>query len=114
MKISNYQETSEERVSGPEAKDVFIRVLIGPADGADKFHMRRFRVLPGGHTPHHSHDWEHEVYVLAGQGELITPDGPRPFAAGDVIFVDPNARHQFRNPGPAELEILCLIPAVSP
>jgi quercetin dioxygenase-like cupin family protein len=114
MKAANYQTVKEEKVADPAAKDCFIRVLIGPADGAGKFHMRRFRVLPGGYTPLHTHDWEHEVFILAGAGELATADGPRPFAAGHVIFVAPQELHQFKNTGPADLEFLCLIPATGP
>lgn len=112
MKIANFSQVEENEVSDPEAEKVFIRVLIGPDDGAENFHMRRFRVLPGGHTPHHVHDWEHEVFILAGRGELQTPDGPRSFEAGDVVFVDPGVKHQFTNSGEIDLEFLCLIPAV--
>ncbi len=112
MKVAAYAEIAEERVLDPEAKDVFIRVLIGPGDGAKVFHMRRFRVLPGGHTPHHAHDWEHEVFIISGEGKLETPDGPRPFKTGDVIFVDPGIKHQFKNTGASELEFFCLIPAL--
>jgi len=112
VKIANFSQVEENEVSDPEAEKVFIRVLIGPDDGAENFHMRRFRVLPGGHTPHHVHGWEHEVFILAGRGELQTPDGPRGFEAGDVVFVDPGVKHQFTNSGESDLEFLCLIPAV--
>jgi len=112
MKAIEFSKIPEEKVEDPEARDVHIRVLIGPDDGADKFHMRRFRVLPGGHTPHHTHDWEHEVYILSGKGELETPEGPRPFETGSVVFVPAGIKHQFKNTGDDELEFLCLIPAV--
>ena len=112
MKVESSLNVKETQVDDPLAKDVFIRVLIGPQDGADKFHMRRFRVLPGGWTPHHKHDWEHEIYILAGTGELVTDEGNQPFAAGSVIFVPGNDMHQFKNTGSSELEFLCLIPAV--
>ncbi len=114
MKLVPSLQVTEEIVNDPLAKDVKIRVLIGPDDGADNFHMRRFRVAPGGYTPHHDHDWEHEVYVLAGEGELMTPDGPRPFTAGDAIFVDAGIKHQFVNTARSDLEFLCLIPAIDP
>jgi len=113
MKVAPCSEIKEERVGDPEAKDVFIRVLIGAEDGAHNFHMRRFRVLPGGHTPLHAHDWEHEVYILEGEGRMETPGGPRAFRAGDAIFVDPGLKHQFKNTGEEELVFLCLIPAIA-
>lgn len=110
MKNMPSLDVAEKPVDDPESRGCHIRVLIGPGDGADKFHMRRFRVEPGGYTPHHAHPWEHEVFILAGAGELMTPGGPKPFEAGHVIFVEPEFKHQFRNTGGGELEFLCLIP----
>lgn len=92
------------------AKGVQMRMLIGPEQGATHFHMRRFDVAPGGHTPHHHHEWEHEVYVLAGQGVAVCPDGEKPLAAGDCVFVPPAREHQFRNTGDQTLTFLCLVP----
>ncbi len=114
MKLESFENVEEQKVEDSEAKDVFIRVLIGPDDGADKFHMRRFRVLPGGFTPFHAHEWEHEVYILEGSGELTLNEGPRPFGAGDAVFVPAGLKHQFKNTGLGELAFLCLIPAVNP
>ena len=114
MKVVHYENVTENKVDDPEARDVYIRVLIGPDDGADNFHMRRFRVSAGGYTPHHAHDWEHEVYILAGEGEVMTPDGSKAVKAGDVVFMPANVKHQFRNAGSADFEFLCLIPAVAP
>lgn len=114
MKISPAQKITEKKVEDPEAKDVFIRMLIGPDDGADKFHMRLFRVLPGGHTPRHLHDWEHENYIISGQGRVMTPDGPRPVGPGDVVFIEAGIKHQYQNAGDEDFVFLCLIPAVNP
>jgi quercetin dioxygenase-like cupin family protein len=114
MKAGPYHRVPEKKVDDPEAKDVFIRVVIGPEDGAKNFHMRYFRVRPGGHTPHHAHPWEHENYVLAGRGEVVTPDGPKAVGPGDVVFIEAGMKHQYRNAGEADFEFLCLIPAVNP
>jgi quercetin dioxygenase-like cupin family protein len=87
-----------------------VRWLIGEGDKAPNFAMREFEVAPGGHTPKHFHDYEHEVYVLAGKGAVIDGDKERPLAAGDVVFVAPNDVHQFRNTGTEMMRFLCLIP----
>jgi quercetin dioxygenase-like cupin family protein len=105
-----FDSVPEQPVSDGGVKGVFIRVLVGPDHGAPHFVMRRFRVAPGGHTPHHAHPWEHEVFVLNGTGEIAAPDGPRPLAAGDAVFVPGDEQHQFRNTGPDDLEFLCVIP----
>ncbi len=109
-KIVPFQQVSEQAVTEDGVRGVFIRVLIGLDDGAPNFVMRRFRVQPGGYTPHHSHQWEHEVFVLAGQGEIETPEGPRPLGPGDAVFAPGGMVHQFRNTGEDDFEFLCVIP----
>ncbi len=93
------------------AVGVKMRMLIGPEDNAKNFHMRQFEVAPGGHTPHHAHDFEHEVLVLDGVGTVKSADGDRPCQPGDVLYVPPNEKHQFVNDGPKKLAFICLIPA---
>jgi quercetin dioxygenase-like cupin family protein len=72
--------------------------------------MREFEVAPGGHTPRHFHDYEHEIYVISGNGVVMEGDNERPLAAGDVVLVSPNDVHQFRNTGSEPMKFLCLIP----
>jgi len=57
------------------AKGVAGRVIIGQADGASNFCMRRFDLAPGGHTPRHAHVWEHEIFFHAGEGEVLPDRG---------------------------------------
>jgi len=110
MKHMAFGEVAAQEMKGEGVKDVTMRVLVGPADGAPTFAMRRFSVKPGGHTPLHTHAWEHEVYVLAGTGEAYTDAGPRPMKPGDFLFIPGEEKHQFKNTGSQELEFLCLIP----
>jgi quercetin dioxygenase-like cupin family protein len=110
MKIKRADDVPAEPVEMEGAEGVQIRWLIHEPDGAPTFYMRRFSVAPGGHTPRHRHAWEHEVYVLAGRGVVVTPGGEAPVAAGDCIYVAPEDDHQFRNAGGEELTFLCLIP----
>lgn len=56
------------------AEGVKIRVIISKEDGAPNCVMRRFTIEPGGHTPYHTHNWEHEIYVLSGEGEARQGD----------------------------------------
>ncbi|HNT35606.1 MAG TPA: cupin domain-containing protein [bacterium] len=74
--------------------------------------MRLFEVQPGGHTPHHEHEWEHEVYILQGSGAIVSDEGEMEFKAGDAIWVSPKERHQFKNTGAENLRFLCLIPTM--
>ncbi|MCA9291710.1 MAG: cupin domain-containing protein [Phycisphaerales bacterium] len=91
-------------------KDVTMRMMVGRADGAPNFSMRHFTVAPGGHTPRHQHDYEHEIYVVSGHARVEHDGTFHELAAGDVLFVEPNALHQFVNTGPDAFTFLCLVP----
>lgn len=105
---------SEEMAATPVAmegvKGVSMRLMVGRADGAPTFSMRHFTVEPGGHTPHHAHNYEHEVYVVAGHGVAECAGETRDVRAGDVLFVPPNAVHQFRAAADEPLQFLCFVP----
>jgi quercetin dioxygenase-like cupin family protein len=91
-------------------KDVDMRIMVGRADGAPNFALRHFRVAPGGHTPRHSHDYEHEVVVVGGRGTAEYEGGQYELGEGDVLLIEPNRVHQFRADRGAELRFLCLVP----
>lgn len=108
IKKSNQVPSAEVTMEG--AADCRVRWLIGEVDQAPNFAMREFEVAPGGHTPKHFHDYEHEIYVLSGRGVLVDGNQDRPLAAGDVVLIAPGDVHQFRNSGDEPLKFLCLIP----
>ena len=112
MKIRHFEDIPETTVTMAGAERAKMRLLISEQDGADNFAMRMFTVEPGGHTPFHFHNYEHEVFVLAGSGVLKGADGEQPFRAGDAIFITANEKHQFVNSGEQPLQFLCLIPAL--
>ena len=62
----------------PGAQGCSIRWLVGEAEGAPNFAMRQFEVAVGGHTPKHSHPYEHEVFVLEGRGVVLEGDIEHP------------------------------------
>lgn len=110
MKVNHYQEVTQQAVEMEGSKGCQVRWLLGERDGAPNFAMRQFEVAPGGFTPRHSHPYEHEVFVLEGEGEVFEGNEPHPLRMGDVVFVKPDEIHQFRNTGSAPLKFLCLIP----
>jgi len=92
-----------------DAKGVEMRPLITAREGAPHFAMRVFKLAPGGHTPYHSHAWEHEVYILEGTGVVRGAHGERTLRAGDSVFLAPNDEHQFRAGGTG-LQFICCVP----
>jgi len=114
MKIIHYDQAELEPVNVEGAEETKIRWLIAQKDGAPNFALRMFEVGPGGHTPYHEHSWEHEVFVVSGEGALQTERGDLPFAEHDVIYVDPGLRHAFKNTGRDTLKFLCIVPHEQP
>lgn len=110
MKVINYKDVPTETIE-EGARDVQIRWIITEEMGAKNFVMRHFEILPDGHTPLHTHDWEHEVFILNGDGIIVGNNIEKPFGKGDAIFVHANELHQFRNSGDKPLSLLCLIPS---
>jgi len=86
------------------------RVLIGPDQGAPNFVVRRFTVSAGGHSPYHTHPWEHAVYILAGKGEVRFAGGTTTVEPGDYVSVPAMDEHQFVNAGDEPFEFLCVVP----
>jgi quercetin dioxygenase-like cupin family protein len=111
MKVESIEAHEQTDVQMDGADRVKMRMLVGQADGADNFHMRHFEIAPGGHSPHHSHDYEHEVLILTGSGVVRSEEGDRSCKTGDVVFVPPDHKHQFVNNGSEPLTFICLIPA---
>ena len=111
MIIGPIDEHEQHDVQMDGATEVKMRMLIGPDESAPNFHMRHFEVAPGGCTPHHNHDYEHEIVVLKGGGLARSEQGDRLFKAGDIIFVPANEKHQFINNGDGPLHLICLVPA---
>ena len=110
MKVNHFEEVEQKQVDIPGAEGCQVRWLIGKNDGAENFSMRQFEIGVGGYTPKHSHPYEHEVFVLEGQGEVFEGDVAHQLKSGDVILVKPDEVHQFRNTGNTTMKFLCLIP----
>ncbi len=114
MKVISSANIAFQPVTTEGACGAFIKELITDRDGAPTFAMRLFEIAPGGNTPLHRHPWEHEVFVLSGQGELRGQNESHPFSEGDAVFVPPDALHTFVNTGEQPLRLLCMIPVQQP
>lgn len=111
MILKNTSAFPAQPVTMQGAQNVEMQLLCGPADGCPNFAMRRFIVAPGGCTPRHQHDYEHEILVLAGVGTVFGNGKEQALKTGDAIYVPANELHQFRNTGTEALEFICMVPA---
>ncbi len=110
MIIKHYTDIPPKPVAMEGAEGVIIREIITAREGAPTFAMRVFEVEPGGHTPLHEHDYEHEIFILEGQGEVTEGQRVYDLNPGSTLLIRSGTPHQFRNPGDSLLRFICLIP----
>jgi quercetin dioxygenase-like cupin family protein len=111
MKVVHYTDIEAEEADEGAFK-VKVRWVISKEMGAPNFAMRVFEIETGGYSPLHSHSWEHEVFILEGEGVAVGQDGEKKFRPGDAVFVAPNEKHQFRNTGKKLVRFICVVPHV--
>lgn len=109
MLIRNINTTPNKPVEMAGVKGVNMAVMVGREHGAPNFALRCFTVDPQGHSPKHSHDYEHEVYVVEGNGTVLLEGQLNPIKTGDVIYVPADQEHQFQA-GDKGMKFLCLVP----
>jgi quercetin dioxygenase-like cupin family protein len=101
----------QEVTSLKGASGVSKRTLLGKDESAPNFYLRRFRIDAGGNTPRHSHPWEHEIYVLSGEGEVMVSGERSALSEGLSVLIPSGEEHQIKA-GAKPLEFICVIPAV--
>lgn len=110
MEYGHFEDVPQEKVEG--SKDALIQWLIKKEDGAPNFALRRIVLKEGGCSPHHSHNYEHEIYVLSGKGKAFIEEKEYALKEGSFILIKPNLKHQIKNTGKEEFIFLCIIPII--
>lgn len=108
MKAFPYTDVPSQAVEG--CPGVTIRWVIGQNVAAPNFCMRVIAVQPGASTEYHEHPWEHEVFVLEGEGIVRDANGETPIGPGSCVYVKPGEIHCFTNNGSTTLRFICVIP----
>lgn len=108
MKIQNYRD-----VKGIEAAPgAVMHIVAGVEEGAPTYVMRVFEVQPGASTPNHNHPWEHELFVVSGEGTMISGEEKHLLRQGDAVMVLPDEPHCFANSGDTLMTMICTVPLV--
>lgn len=94
----------------PGAERVLKQVPVSKADGSPNYSFRVFTIEPGGHTPLHTHPFEHVNYIIEGAGEVVQKDGVQPVKQGNFVLILPNELHQYRNPSEKPFVMICAVP----
>ena len=86
-----------------------MQVLLGEAEGAPNFAMRRFRMGPGGGMPLHTNAVEHEQYVLRGRARVTVGNEVHEVREATVLLIPAGIPHSYEVLE-APFEFLCLVP----
>ena len=111
MHITSLARAEKMKMDMEGARDVRKQLVISREDGTPTFSFRVFTIEPGGHTPHHSHPFEHLNYVIEGRGTALCNDIEHEIKQGDFAMVLPGEIHQYRNTSTSKpLVIICAVP----
>jgi len=112
MKHTHFTKVPAEDMSAGGAQGVRLRLLIGADDGAPNFAMRLISFAAGGRSPHHSHPYEHETFIVSGSGSVEIDGETISLEQGDAVYVPADAVHHFE--AREGMEMICVIPNVEP
>ncbi len=112
MNITKLEKIAKTKMTMEGAKDVWKQVPVSKADGTPNFSLRVFTIMPDGHTPYHTHHFEHLNYVIDGEGAVVMESGEeRPVKKGDFILVLPDEKHQYKNKSASDpMIMICGVP----
>src|SRR5512136_231521 len=109
MITGHYSDVREDAPPMPAAQST-IRWLIAKKDGAPNFAMRVIEIKRKGEKiPLHRHDYEHEIFIIEGKGNVLSPEGTKPVAYGDFAYVPATEEHGFENTGDVPFRFICVI-----
>lgn len=100
MNIINYKDVEPD---GPR------RWLIkGPS-----FDMLIVELEPSRGPPHspHFHPWEHETFIMEGNGAVWNGEEKKFFKEGDALFIPAGEPHTIINTGERKIRFITCIPA---
>ena len=85
-----------------------LRWLITHKDGAPTFSMRLITVKKGKETPAHSHDYEHEIYLISGKLEVTIGEGKHVAERDHFVYIPSNIFHQMK--AMDDSKFICVVP----
>ena len=106
MKIVSYKDLEDQEVKGSSR----LKIKWLNTEGSSNFAVRHCEIGSGGYSPHHSHAWEHEIFVLEGNGVVLGDKETKSIKTGDSVSISVKEIHQIKNNSKKPLRILCIIP----
>ena len=91
------------------SKVTYYPIFTARNDDAINFSMRLFEIGSGGFSSKHKHSYEHEVYVIEGDGFLFMEGEKFAIEKDDCIYIEPYEYHQLEA-GEKGISFVCLVP----
>ncbi len=110
MPVIKYNEIDRTDVNIEGVKSITKARVITDEHGWDGHCLRVFVIGKDGFTPEHSHDWEHVIHVIKGNGEVTIDGTKHDLSERDFVYVPPNSIHQFKNRNDMDFEFICIVP----
>jgi len=110
MYLGHIDDVKKEKVKMEGTSGTYIQWLISKRQGAENYAMRLFTLEPGGKIAKHQHPWEHEIYVLQGEGKIGAGEEEVVAKAGNFLYIEPDVPHWYENTGTGDMKFLCIIP----
>ncbi|MBI4776827.1 MAG: cupin domain-containing protein [Deltaproteobacteria bacterium] len=112
MNVTNLKHLEKLEMTLEGAKNVAKQVPISKDHGSPNFSLRVFTISPNGHTPFHSHPFEHLNYIIEGEGVIVSESGEeRPVGKGDFALILPDEKHRYKNTSPTNAFVMiCAVP----
>ena len=111
MHLISLKKAKKIKLDMKDASGVYKQIPISKADGTPAYSFRVFTIEPGGHTPHHTHPFEHLNYIIEGRGVVLGQDGEHEIKEGDFAMILAGETHQYRNTSiDKPLVMICAVP----
>ena len=93
------------------APEIEKRTVFGP-DGRfwKDYVMRHFILPPHKNIPPHCHEWDHLMYTISGDGEVLVEGEHYLMQTGYWTRVPGGLVHEYRNDSDIPLEFFCIVP----
>jgi len=112
MYVTDLKKTAEIDIT-PESMrgkgSATVRWLLGEPEGAPNFEMRYFSLTGDIATDWHSHQWEHQVFVVKGEGLFRSTENEIRLKPGSAVYVAPEEKHHFTCDGD-QFDFICVVP----
>jgi quercetin dioxygenase-like cupin family protein len=89
-------------------------VLSAANSGNDHAGMSYLRMHKGMEVPLHTHSSAEVLFMLSGEGDLLTSKGPQKVSAGSAIYIPAGVVHGFTHQGEAAVDVLQLYTPAGP